>query len=68
MKFVSTASRLSKASWRNVPFVTHRFLWLPLTINGETRWLEKPKVRWRICFTRGIFDNYHEWYPNSFID
>lgn len=68
MKFISTESRLSSASWRNVPFITNKFLWLPLTIHGETRWLEKPKVRWKICFRRDLFGNYHEWYAHSFID
>lgn len=68
MKFISTESRLDNASYRNVPFITHKFLWWPVEINGETRWLEKTKIRWKIRFVRSTFRNYHEWDAWAFID
>ena len=66
MKFISKESRLEKCCGRT--FLTNKFLWFPVTIHGETRWLEKVKVRWKIIYVRGFLGNCHEWYAHSFID
>lgn len=33
-----------------------RFLWLPLTINRETRWLEFAPIVQKYCFDKSIMD------------
>ena len=47
-----------------------KFLWLPLTIDGETRWLETATIEYTVTYsTNLILDgrNYY-WEPWRFID
>lgn len=47
-----------------------KFLWLPLTIDGETRWLETATIEYAVTYsTNLILDgrNYY-WVPWRFID
>ena len=44
MRFISKQSRKYDVYWeciykRNIGFTTNTFLWFPITIDGETRWL-----------------------------
>ena len=46
-----------------------KFLWLPLTIYGETRWLETATIEYRVTYEDGLLSgrNYY-WAPFNFID
>ena len=46
-----------------------KFLWLPLTIYGETRWLETATIEYRVVSEDGLLSgkNYY-WAPFNFID
>ena len=46
-----------------------KFLWLPLTIYGETRWLETATIEYRVEYEDGLMSgrNYY-WKPFNFID
>ncbi len=41
------------------------FLWLPMTIDGETRWLESARILY--CYERSSYDE-DEWNPISFVN
>ena len=46
-----------------------KFLWLPVTIGGETRWFETATIEYRVSFNFGLFvDRYYYWEPFSFIN
>lgn len=40
------------------------FLWLPMTLNGETRWLETAS--WREVYGRSFFG--WEWIPRNWTE
>jgi hypothetical protein len=46
-----------------------KFLWIPLTIYGETRWLETATIEYRVNCEDGLLSgkNYY-WKPFNFID
>jgi hypothetical protein len=46
-----------------------KFLWLPITIDGETRWLETATIEYRVTYEDGLLSgrNYY-WAPFNFID
>jgi hypothetical protein len=46
-----------------------KFLWLPITIYGETRWLETATMEYRVTYEDGLLSgrNYY-WEPSNFID
>jgi hypothetical protein len=46
-----------------------KFLWLPITIYGETRWLETATIEYRVDYEDGILSgrNYY-WKPCNFIN
>lgn len=37
----------------------HKFLWFPVTIDGETRWLEDAHIKYKVKQERGLFDKYY---------
>jgi hypothetical protein len=41
-----------------------RFLWWPVTINGETRWLERVTVE----YTYGCYKLWAGWIATQFVD
>jgi hypothetical protein len=46
-----------------------KFLWLPLTIYGETRWLETATIEYRVTCENDILNNkIYYWKPFNFID
>ena len=50
--------------------ITNRFLWLPVRIGNERRWLEKAKIRWK---ARRMWDvtcgaEWMEWRPQEFLN
>lgn len=47
-----------------------KFLWLPLTIDGETRWLEKATIEYVVTYNTNLTSdgrNYY-WVPWRFIN
>jgi hypothetical protein len=46
-----------------------KFLWLPITIYGETRWLETATIEYRVEYEDGLLSgrNYY-WKPFNFIN
>lgn len=47
MRF-SRQKRLREAFINNDEEVITKFLWFPLTIKGETRWLEKAEIKYKV--------------------
>ena len=46
-----------------------KFLWWPITIDGETRWLETDKILYKVKKGEDIFCNaYYYWVPVVFIN
>jgi len=46
-----------------------KFLWLPITIYGETRWLETATVEYRVDYEDGILGGRcYYWKPFNFIN
>jgi hypothetical protein len=57
------------AYWSSKLKIKTRFLWLPVTIKGETRWLEKATIEYRVDWERDLVDDkYYFWKPINFID
>jgi hypothetical protein len=57
------------AYWSSKPKIKDKFLWFPVTINGETRWLEKATIEYRVDWERDFVDDkYYFWKPINFID
>ena len=48
----------------------YMFLWLPVTINNETRWLERAyvKQRWTKMPSTTFFDIREDWQNIAFVD
>jgi len=46
-----------------------KYLWFPVTIDGETRWLEEATIEYRVKKEKGvIFDDYYYWFPWYFVN
>lgn len=46
-----------------------KFLWLPITIHGETRWLETATIEYRVNYGYDVLvEKYYYWEPFNFID
>lgn len=46
-----------------------RFLWFPVTIDGETRWLEEATYLCKVDYTDGVFfGRYYYWKPWEFCN
>ena len=58
-----------EAYWKSTRKTKTKFLWLPLTIYGETRWLETATIEYRVVSEEGLISgkNYY-WAPFNFID
>lgn len=55
--------------WNNIRKNKTKFLWLPVTIDGETRWLEIAIIEYKIEKDYAIFSGwYYYWKPFSFIN
>jgi hypothetical protein len=48
--------------------IVEKFLFLPKTINGETRWLEKAKFRQRFEFYYDALYVWEEWNDMNWVD
>ena len=57
------------AYWSSKSKTKTKFLWLPVTIKGETRWLETATIEYRVEREKDLFgDVYYFWEPINFID
>lgn len=55
--------------WNNIRKTKTKFLWWPITIDGETRWLEIAIIEYRVNYNYDLFDDkYYYWEPFSFIN
>lgn len=45
-----------------------KFLWWPMTIGFETRWLERVVIEYRYQVKHGYVYDYTAWVPMLFID
>lgn len=74
MRFKSRSSRLKDVYYYFLfkdggSTFTDSFLWLPIEINGETRWFEKCKVQWEVRHRKDVLcNNVYEWIATKFID
>ena len=57
------------AYWDNKRKYKTKFLWWPITIDGETRWLETATIEYRVgCDWDFVNNKYYYWAPLNFID
>ena len=70
MKWKTKHSRMHDVYWSRRGFVKEHLLFLPVEINGEVRWLERVKIKWKVRHDKSFFlhESYYEWYPYEFID
>ena len=60
---------LIDAYWSSKPKIKTKFLWLPVTIKGETRWLEKATIEYKVSFGYDLMGvKYYFWEPINFIE
>jgi hypothetical protein len=60
---------MRKNYWNSTSKTKEKFLWWPITIDGETRWLEKATIEYRVDYNEDLFCNrYYYWKPYNFID
>lgn len=48
--------------------VIRKFLWMPLEIDGETRWLEYANIKCKWIVRGDMMDFWWEWSPIEFVD
>jgi len=61
--------QLKDAYWSGTKRTKTKFLWWPMTIDGETRWLETAKVMYKVKRSEDILWNAHYyWAPMKFIN
>lgn len=57
--------------WKNYPNsfvrIVEKFLWFPTTIDGETRWLEKAKIKQQYYMAMDSV-SWSEWINESWVD
>jgi len=65
-----TARKRLREAYRNSTKKTKtKFLWWPMTIDGETRWLETAAIVYRVQKDEDIFCNmFYWWEPYEFIN
>lgn len=56
--------------WDDTERIKTKFLWWPMTINNETRWLETAEVMYKVKKENTIIlpDTYYYWAPMKFIN
>jgi hypothetical protein len=48
-------------------YYTNKFLWFPMELNGEVRWLCKAKIQWKIQSDKDLFNKtYYFWEAYNF--
>lgn len=56
--------------WNDTNKVVTKFLWFPITIDGETRWLENATVRYMVKKEYSVFvgDYHYYWEAREFLN
>jgi len=68
MRFIKEKEILD-AYWNSKRKIKTKFLWWPLTIDGETRWLETATIEYKVDWKYDLFlDKYYYWAPTEFIN
>ena len=68
MRFTKEKEMISDY-WSNKRKIKTKFLWWPITIGGETRWLERATIEYRVDHEEDLLCNrYYFWKPLNFID
>lgn len=58
-----------KNYWNGETKLKRKFLWWPINIDGEIRWLETATIEYRVERDEDLFCNrYYYWKPYNFID
>ena len=58
---------LINAYYSRTEIIKTKYLWLPMTICGETRWLETAEIAYRVKQEEDLFCNYYYcWKANEF--
>lgn len=68
MRFTKQA-QLRKHYYNNTKKTETKFLWWPMKIDGETRWLETTTIEYRVDYEYNLFyEKHYYWKPFRFID
>lgn len=70
MRFTKKKDMMNKY-YSNARKTETKFLWWPVTIDNETRWLETATIEYRVAVNSGyglIPNEYYYWQPLSFIN
>jgi hypothetical protein len=61
---------MKEACIKNTRKYKQKFLWLPLTIDGETRWLEEAHIVYRVNWDRCTLSDskYYYWEACEFVN
>lgn len=60
---------LRKCYLNNTKKTETKFLWWPVKIDGETRWLERATIEYKVETDMDIFlDRFYYWKPWRFIN
>jgi len=60
---------MKEGYWKGFRKTKTKFLWWPVTIDDETRWLETATIEYKIDYDYDLFSNtYYYWEPRRFID
>lgn len=61
--------QLMEAYWNNTEKRKTKFLWWPITIGGETRWLETAEIVYMVKSSTDLLCNrYYYWSPKEFTN
>lgn len=69
MRFTNKQVLLKEAYIKNTIISKQKFLWLPITINGETRWLEKAHIKYKVTLIPSYtIENSYYWEAIEFVN
>ena len=55
--------------WEDTKKTKTKFLWWPMTIDGETRWLETAEILYKVKWHEDWIGNrYYDWTPIEFLN
>lgn len=61
--------QLMKDYWDHTKKQKTKFLWWPISINGETRWLETAEILYQVKqYEDWLCNTYYEWTPVEFLN
>jgi hypothetical protein len=48
--------------------IVEKFLFFPVKIDGEIRWLEKAIIAYRVGLFETLFNTKYKWFPAEFLN